>query len=105
MSKSPYNYNFAKPQKTARQIERHFKGVANAKRIDMLMIIHQHPSVVLDNIVERLNLNYQTASDHVGGLILAGLISKKRKDKNMEYTVTPYGKIICEFIRKFMNIK
>ncbi len=59
----------------------------------------------MDSITERLNMNYFTAGDHASKLVSAGLVSKKRNKENMEYSISPYGKIFCKFIDEFMTIR
>ena len=71
----------------------------------MLMMIQKNPSIVMDNIIQKLGINYFTACEHANRLVSAGLVSKKRgKEKNVEYSITPYGKIFCKFINEFMTI-
>lgn len=87
--------------KTSRQLERHFKGIANHRRIDALMLIHGKPSLTLDQICENLDCNYQTLAEHMARLVRAGLVFKKNRGSNVEHSVTPYGKKICKFIEVF----
>ncbi len=50
--------------KTAKQLERHFKGVANHHRIDILLLVSENPNITVDGIAERLNKNFKTISEH-----------------------------------------
>ncbi|HEY4512351.1 MAG TPA: ArsR family transcriptional regulator, partial [Candidatus Paceibacterota bacterium] len=50
--------------KTAKQLERHFKGIANHRRIEILMLIAKKERISLENIAEALNCNPKTISEH-----------------------------------------
>jgi predicted transcriptional regulator len=102
MRRIKLNINKDHKVKTAKQLERHFKGIANYRRIEVLMLIKKNPSITLDNISENLDVNYKTISDHVSRLARAGLISRKQRGVSAEYTLTPYGKLFYNFIREFM---
>lgn len=87
--------------KTAKQLERHFKGVANHRRIDILLLVYKMPDITLEEISENLNCNIKTISEHARRLAHAGLINKEYKGRNVAHKVSPYGKKFCEFIIKF----
>jgi len=63
--------------KTAKQLERHFKGAANHHRIDILLLVSESPNITLDGIAEKLNRNFKTISEHTRRLVQAGLLNKK----------------------------
>ena len=90
--------------KTAKQLERHLKGVANHHRIDILLLIAQHESITLEGIVEALNANGKTIGEHTRRLHHAGLIDKKYKGKFVEHRLSPYGKIFVQFLKSFQKI-
>ncbi len=87
--------------KTTRQLERHFKGVANHRRIAILLLVLKNPGISLDEISVNLNCNFKTISEHTRRLVHAGLLNKNYKGTTVEHRVSPYGKIFCDFIRKF----
>jgi len=87
--------------KTARQLERHFKGVANHRRIAILLLVLKNPGISVDGIAESLDCNFKTISEHTRRLVQAGLLNKNYKGTTVEHQVSPYGKIFCDFIRKF----
>lgn len=87
--------------KTVRQLERHFKGVANHRRIAILLLVLKNPGISVDGIAESLNCNFKTISEHTRRLVQAGLLNKNYKGNIVEHRVSPYGKMFCEFIRKF----
>ena len=90
--------------KTAKQLERHLKGVANHHRIDILLLIARHESITLEGIVEALNANGKTIGEHTRRLHHAGLIDKKYKGKFVEHMLSPYGKIFVQFLKSFQKI-
>ncbi len=72
-------------KKNSRQLERHFKGVANHRRIDILFLIKKNNGVTVDQISKILKCNFKTISEHTRRLVQAGLVSKKYKKKSKEY--------------------
>jgi len=54
-----YNETMAK-LKTAKQMERHLKGVANHYRIEILLLIAERNGITLEDIVETLGANEKT---------------------------------------------
>ena len=46
--------------KTAKQMERHLKGVANHRRIEILFLIDSEQNITLDEIVAALHANQKT---------------------------------------------
>lgn len=94
----------AKKVKSARKLERHFKGVANHRRIDILLFVARHPDATLDDIIEKFDGNQKTYSEHTRRLVGSGLIEKSYAGRNVRHNLTPYGKIFAEFISTFANI-
>ncbi len=90
-----------KSQKTAKQLERHFKGVANHYRISILMLIARQPGIDLENIAEELNANIKTISEHTRRLVQAGLVNKKYIGRTVTHTLSPYGQRFYKFIKSF----
>lgn len=87
--------------KTARQLERYFKGVANHRRIAILLLVWKNPGISLDEISESLKCNFKTISEHTRRLVQAGLLNKNYKGNVVEHRISPYGKMFCDFIHKF----
>jgi DNA-binding MarR family transcriptional regulator len=87
--------------RTAKQIERHFKGVANHRRIDILVLVAKNPSITLEGIAEALGCNVKTISEHSRRLTQAGLLNKNYNGRTVEHTLSPYGKLFYTFISKF----
>ncbi len=87
--------------KTAKQMERHFKGLANHWRISILLAVSRNPNMTLDNITEYLDANMKTISEHTRKLVQAGLLNKKYQGRSVTHTLSPYGKKIIDFIKLF----
>ena len=89
--------------KTARQMERHLKGIANHYRIQILFVIAEQKGITLEDIVENLEANEKTIGEHTRRLYQAGLINKKYRGKFVEHTLSPYGKTFVSFLKSFQN--
>lgn len=87
--------------KTAKQLERHFKGVANHKRINILLLVAKHENISLEGIAERLDCNIKTISEHTRKLVQAGLLNKKYRGQMVGHSLSPYGKRFIKFIKTF----
>ena len=89
--------------KTAKQMERHIKGIANHWRIGILLLVSAEPGMSVDAIADRLHGNFKTISVHLQRLALAGLIDKKYQGHNVIHSLSPYGKRFVSFITEFQN--
>ena len=87
--------------KTSKQLERHFKGIANHRRIDILLLVKNHDGLMLEDIADRLNCNFKTISEHTRRLVGAGLLNKKYKGRAVLHSLSPYGKRLVNFIKTF----
>ena len=91
--------------KTAKQMERHLKGMANHYRIEILLLVAKNDSITLDGIVESLGANPKTIGEHTRRLYNAGLINKKYRGKFVEHALSPYGKLFVHFLKSFQSIQ
>lgn len=89
--------------KTAKQMERHLKGIANHYRIEILFLISSQPNITLEDIVEKLRANEKTIGEHTRRLFNAGLINKKYRGKFVEHNLSPYGKTFISFLKSFQQ--
>jgi len=89
--------------KTAKQLERHFKGIANYHRIDILLLVSQSSGITVENISEALDCNFKTVSEHTRRLVQAGLLNKNYQGRTVVHTLSPYGKAIVKFITTFQH--
>jgi|GEM_PF-265149 len=88
-------------KKSPKQMERHFKGIANHRRIDIMFLIANNKGINVDDISERLNCNMKTTSVHIQKLVQAGLVRKSYKGRAVTHELSPYGQILYKFIRTF----
>ncbi len=95
-----YNVNMEK-LKTAKQMERHLKGMANHYRIEILLLVADREGITLEDIVTALEANEKTIGEHTRRLWQAGLIDKKYRGKFVEHKLSPYGKTFVRFLESF----
>lgn len=91
--------------KTAKQMERHLKGMANHYRIEILLYIADNDGATLDDIVTALGANEKTLGEHTRRLTVAGLVNKKYRGKFVEHALSPYGKTFVSFLKSFQRIQ
>ncbi len=89
--------------KTAKQMERHLKGMANHYRIEILLLVAERDGITLEDIVETLGANEKTLGERARRLYAAGLINKKYRGKFVEHTLSPYGKKFVQFLKSFQQ--
>ena len=87
--------------KNSKQFERHFKGVANHCRIDILLLVSENPGITVDGIAEGLEKNFKTISEHIRRLTQAGLLNKKYQGRAVIHSLSPYGEKFIKFIKTF----
>lgn len=97
-----YNKKEKKP-KTAKQLERYLKGVANHRRIEILFMIANNEGITVEHIAENLNCNMKTISEHTRRLAQAGLIRKNYSGRTVKHELSPYGKTFYSFIQTFQH--
>lgn len=90
--------------KSAKQMERHLKGVSNHYRIDILLLIAKRPSITLESIVEILDGNEKTIGEHTRRLAQAGLLNKRYRGKFVEHSLSPYGKLFAQFLKSLQSL-
>ena len=90
--------------KTAKQMERHFKGIGNHYRIEILLLVESSPGITVWNIADALRANRKTISQHTRYLVYAGLVNKRYKGRNVEHALSLYGKVVSRFIKSFKAI-
>ncbi len=90
-----------KGPKTAKQLERYFKGVANHWRLEILLLVGRSEGATLDEIAQQLKCNIKTISEHTKKLVGAGLLNKSYKGRSVAHVLSPYGKRFVSFARTF----
>ncbi len=87
--------------KSPKKLERHFKGVANHRRIQILLLIARRSGLSQEDIIEELKSNQKTISEHIRRLYIAGLIDKAYEGRSIRHSLSPYGILFVDFIRRF----
>ena len=87
--------------KSIKNLERHFKGMANHWRISILFIVAEKEGISVEDISETLDCNFKTVSEHTRRLLQAGLIYKEYKGRIVAHRLSPYGKRFIKFIKTF----
>jgi DNA-binding MarR family transcriptional regulator len=87
--------------KTAKQLERYFKGASNHRRIEILFLVGKVDDLTLEQIAKRLSCNIKTASEHTRRLVNAGLMNKKYQGRSVLHSLSPYGKSFLAFAKTF----
>ncbi len=90
-----------KGTKTAKQLERYFKGTANHRRLEILFLVGQKEGITLEEISDILSCNLKTISEHTKKLVGAGLLNKSYKGRSVSHTLSPYGKKFLTFAKTF----
>ena len=89
--------------KTAKQMERHIKGMANHRRIEILFLIAGEEGISVEGISNNLRCNFKTISEHTRRLAQAGLVEKKYEGHLVKHRLSPYGRIFIKFLQSFQN--
>lgn len=87
--------------KTAKQLERHLKGISNHRRIEILRLVYRSEGITVEEIAEQLECNMKTISEHTRRLVQAGLMNKKYLGRSVTHSLSPYGRKIIAFINTF----
>ena len=85
--------------KTPKQLERHFKGAANHRRIAILRLVEQNDGIVLEALARELEANFRTISQHTRALVQAGLLNKAYRGRRVAHSLSPYGRAFLEFMK------
>ena len=92
---------YFKLMKRPEQLERHFKGMANHRRIEILFLVDRFDSIILEEIANRLKCNFKTISEHTRRLVQAGLLNKKYRGRSVTHHLSPYGRRFLRFAERF----
>jgi DNA-binding transcriptional ArsR family regulator len=91
--------NRLNPKQNYHQLERIVRGFANHRRIKILELLEREPELSVDEISEKLDINFKTASEHIRRLAIAGLIMKRQRSLNVRHKLTDRGLSILKFLR------
>lgn len=85
--------------KNKRELEKIFKGVANHRRVEILILLDRNPGLSVIEVSEILKTNFKTIAEHIRKLHIAGLVFKTSKGNSVCHTISPLGKTILVFCR------
>lgn len=89
--------------KTAKQLERYFKGAANHRRIGILFYVGANENATLEKIATAFEGNIKTISEHTHRLVKAGLLNKSYRGRHVVHALSPYGKRFIVFMKTFSH--
>jgi len=81
------------------RIERLIKGFANHRRIEILFLLEKYPESSVEEISQKLNVNFNTISDHIRKLAQSGLVMKRSDGKSVRHALSDKGKLILSFCK------
>ncbi len=81
------------------KLERLFKGFANHRRIEIMFLLEESPELSVDEISQRLKVNFCTISDHIRKLAQTGLVMKRSDGNSVRHALTDKGKSILVFCK------
>lgn len=87
--------------KSPKQLERHLKGVANHRRIQILMLVAKQEGITVEEISKRLDCDFKVISQHTLKLVQAGLLNKRYVGRTVAHSLSPYGKTFYQFLKSF----
>ena len=87
--------------KTAKHLQRYFKGAANHRRLEILNTINKYDGMTLEQLADSLDCNLKTTSEHTRRLVQAGLLNKKYQGREVAHSLSPYGKKFIAFAKTF----
>lgn len=90
-----------KTTKTPKQLEKYFKGAANHRRIEILLLVAESENISVEDIADSLNCNIKTISAHIQKLAQSGLVNKRYQGRIVLHSLSPYGRRFVKFITTF----
>ena len=87
--------------KTPKQLERHFKGAANHRRIAIMIVVEKNEGIAVEELAGVLGANIKTISQHTRSLVQAGLLNNKYRGRQVAHSLSPYGKSFLRFMKTF----
>lgn len=85
--------------KASRHLERIVKGFSNHRRIQMLEVLEARPELDLTALARACGVNLKTAGEHARRLMLAGLVVKRNRGRQVLHAVSARGAQALDFLR------
>ena len=83
-----------------RELESIAKGVANHRRIEILLLLSKAPGLPIVDIADKLGIHFQNAAQHVAKLSVARLVAKQRDLNMVRHSLTPLGEKILRLLKQ-----
>ncbi len=80
-------------------LERIVKGFANHRRLEILELLKREPELSVEDIADKLKIEYQNTSDHVRKLAIAGLVMKRHEGTVVRHKITPLAESVLVFCK------
>lgn len=90
--------------KGPKKLERHFKGVSNHRRIQILLLVAKDDGITVEGLTPLLKCDFRTVSAHTQRLVQAGLVEKRYEGRSVHHHLTPYGREFVAFIAAFSKL-
>jgi DNA-binding transcriptional ArsR family regulator len=62
-------------------------------------LLKKNPELSVDEIADKLDINYKTAADHTRRLAIAGLVLKRNEGASVRHKLSDRGIVILKFLR------
>ncbi|MBI3020133.1 MAG: winged helix-turn-helix transcriptional regulator [Parcubacteria group bacterium] len=85
---------------STKKLERVIKGFANHSRLKIIVLLKETPELSVEEIAERLHMNYWNASDHIRKLAIAGLVLKRYEGTTVRHKLTDRAHAVLLFCKK-----
>ena len=82
-----------------RKMERITKGVASHRRLEIIDLLEKSPELSVEEISEKLKINFNNASGHISRLAIAGLLMKRHDGPFVRHKLTDRGLRILKFLK------
>ncbi len=79
------------------------KGVANHRRVEVLLLLKESPELSVSELARLLRINFRTASEHMRKLVHAGLAMKRSDSVSVRHRLTKLGDHMLHFLGTIAN--
>jgi predicted transcriptional regulator len=84
------------------ELERHFRAVANRRRLGILQLLHRQTPLPLYQIAAKIGLSVKTTNKHLGQLLHTGFIAKNRQKLFVFYQLEDEAKPLVAKLLKLI---
>ena len=82
-----------------RKFEKLFKMYANHRRIQIMDLLHSEPELSVEEVADKLSVNFKTISEHIRRLATSGLVLKRSEGNCVRHKLTSRAQSILKFLR------